>query len=514
MRVAQMLTVPLVSALSLVLNAGVPPAGQTGTPQASQRPMNILLLVIDDVRWDSLGAAGNKAIYTPRLDQLAAEGVRFRQARVTTSTCWVSRATLLTGQYMSRHGVESIGGGARGRGTVTTGRPAAGDSLESQRAGTDSRSGGPPGRGREGTSVAVGSISQEAYAQTFPALLKSAGFWTGFVGKWNLGAIRQTDWDFARTYEGRHWMTLPDGERIHVTEKNVRDALEFLHERSKDKPFVLDVSFFAAHAVDSSKQQYMPQDWSARFYEGKKIPPPLHGGEEYRRALPPFLSAEANEGRRRYHWRFDDTDERYQDYMKRYYRLITEVDAAIGRLIDELKAQGVYENTFILFISDNGYFQADRGLADKWYPYEESIRVPLIVRDPRLTASRRGKVRDEMALNIDVAPTILAAAGLPAPTVMQGQDLSRLYLQAKAPVWRDEFFYEMPEVFNNDRIPANMAVVRRDWKYVYWPDYDYEQLFDLKADPEELRNVASDPTYAAQRSKMKQKLEEWRQRVR
>ena len=101
--------------------------------------------------------------------------------------------------------------------------------------------------------------------------------------------------------------------------------------------------------------------------------------------------------------------------MIRYYRLITEVDAAVGRLVDELKAQGVYDNTLIVFIGDNGYFHGDRGLADKWYPYEQALRVPLIVRDPRLRAGRRGTTSDRLALNIDIAPTIVAAAGMPVP---------------------------------------------------------------------------------------------------
>ena len=138
------------------------------------------------------------------------------------------------------------------------------------------------------------------------------------------------------------------------------------------------------------------------------------------RALPPFLATDSNEGRVRFNWRFD-TPERYQEYMIRYYRLITEVDAAVGRLVDELKAQGVYENTLIAFIGDNGYFHGDRGLADKWYPYEQALRVPLIVRDPRASARARGGTRDQLALNIDMAPTMIAAAGLPVPDVMQGQ---------------------------------------------------------------------------------------------
>ena len=435
--------------------------GDTVRVRGQQR-LNVVLLVIDDVRWDSIGAAGNKVVQTPRLDQLAREGVRFGQARVTTAICMVSRASLLTGQYMSRHGITAFGR----------------------------------------------ALTPEAFANTYPAVLRRAGYWVGHVGKYDVGQPRQSDYDFLRAYHGVHWIE-SGSERVHVTEKNARDSLEFLQSRPKDKPFALAVGFFAAHAQDNAKEQYLPQDWSAPFYEGKRIPPPIHGDPRYQAALPPFLASEANEGRVRYHWRFD-TPGSYQAYMTRYYRLITEVDGAAGRIVDELKAQGVYENTLIVFIGDNGYFHADRGLADKWYPYEESIRVPLIVRDPRLAASRRGRAVDQLALNIDVAPTIVSAAGVPVPAVMQGEDLSPLYLRSRLPSWRDEFFYEHPTVTSKDRIPSSQAVVRRDWKYVEWPEFDYRQLFDVKDDPGELANLAADSARAAQRFRMQAALTAWR----
>jgi arylsulfatase A-like enzyme len=451
--------------LVLVIVLALASIPQTGPLRAEQRP-NVVLLIIDDARWDSIGAAGNKIVYTPRLDRLAKEGVRFRQARVTTSICMVSRASLLTGQYMSRHGITAFGR----------------------------------------------ALAPEAFANTYPAVLRRAGYWVGHVGKYDVGQPRQSDYDFHRAYHGVHWIE-SGGERLHVTEKNARDSLEFLRSRPKDRPFELTVGFFASHAQDNAKEQYLPQDWSAEFYRGKRIPPPIHGDPRYQAALPPFLTTDANEGRVRYHWRFD-TPESYQAYMTRYYRLITEVDGAVGRIVDELKAQGVYENTLIVFIGDNGYFHGDRGLADKWYPYEESIRVPLVVRDPRLPAARRDRTLDQFALNIDVAPTIVSAAGVPVPSAMQGQDVSPLYLHSRPPAWRDEFFYEHPTVTSKDRIPSSQAVVRRDWKYVEWPEFDYQQLFDLKDDPGELRNLAADAAHAAQRSRMHEALTAWRERAR
>jgi len=452
-------------AFLLVIACALALTGGAARVRGQQR-LNVVLLIIDDVRWDSIGAAGNKVVYTPRLDQLAREGVRFGQARVTTAICMVSRASLLTGQYMSRHGITAFGR----------------------------------------------ALTPAAFADTYPAVLRRAGYWVGHVGKYDVGQPRESDYDFLRAYHGVHWIE-SGSERVHVTEKNARDSLEFLQSRPKDRPFALAVGFFAAHAQDNAKEQYLPQDWSAAFYKEKRIPPPIHGDPRYQAALPPFLASEANEGRVRYHWRFD-TPESYQSYMTRYYRLITEVDGAIGRIVDELKAQGVYEDTLIVFIGDNGYFHADRGLADKWYPYEESIRVPLIVRDPRLAAARRGRTLDQLALNIDVAPTIVRAADLPLPSVMQGEDLSPLYLRSGRPVWRDEFFYEHPTVTSKDRIPTSQAVVRRDWKYVEWPEFDYRQLFDVKDDPGELKNLAADSAHAAQRFRMQAALRAWRELVR
>ena len=452
-------------AFLLVIACALALTGGAARVRGQQR-LNVVLLIIDDVRWDSIGAAGNKVVYTPRLDQLAREGVRFGQARVTTAICMVSRASLLTGQYMSRHGITAFGR----------------------------------------------ALTPAAFADTYPAVLRRAGYWVGHVGKYDVGQPRESDYDFLRAYHGLHWIE-SGSERVHVTEKNARDSLEFLQSRPKDRPFALAVGFFAAHAQDNAKEQYLPQDWSAAFYKEKRIPPPIHGDPRYQAALPPFLASEANEGRVRYHWRFD-TPESYQSYMTRYYRLITEVDGAIGRIVDELKAQGVYEDTLIVFIGDNGYFHADRGLADKWYPYEESIRVPLIVRDPRLAAARRGRTLDQLALNIDVAPTIVRAADLPLPSVMQGEDLSPLYLRSGRPVWRDEFFYEHPTVTSKDRIPTSQAVVRRDWKYVEWPEFDYRQLFDVKDDPGELKNLAADSAHAAQRFRMQAALRAWRELVR
>ena len=438
-------------------------AAGTGTGRHSEslsQPMNVIVLVSDDHRWDSLGVAGNPIVQTPHLDRLAGRGVHFTEARVTTSICMTSRASILTGQYMSRHGIDRFG-------------------------------------------VA---IAPEAFKETYHGQLSAAGYWTGFVGKYGVGAARRQDFDFLRSYEAAHWLER-DGQQVHITELNRRDALQFLQERPQDRPFLLSVSFFAGHAEDGHPDQYRPQAWSEALYEGLVVPPARFADPRFLAALPPFLSNAKNEGRVRFGWRFD-TEEKYQRSMINYYRLLTEMDAAIGDIVQELETQQIADNTLVVFIGDNGYFHGDRGLADKWYPYEQALRVPLIVYDPRLPPAERGKKNSVRALNIDINPTILAAANLTVPRRVQGIDLSHSYLKSAKPfAAREAFLYEHPTITNRERIPASQAVVGVDFKYVRWPEWDYEQLFDLRVDDEEIHNLRYDPEYSDVGSRMRLELD-------
>ena len=140
-------------------------------------------------------------------------------------------------------------------------------------------------------------------------------------------------------------------------------------------------------------------------------------------------------------------------------------------------------DALVIFSTDNGYYHAEHGLADKWYPHQESIRVPLIIRDPRMAKKKHGTTNADFTLSVDLAPTILAAVGIPAPKRMQGRDMAPLYLSQNKPQWRKEFFYEHPCIRNAEFIPESEALVRKDWKYIYWPMQQVEQLFDLKKRP-------------------------------
>ncbi|MCU0748945.1 MAG: sulfatase [Akkermansiaceae bacterium] len=414
-----------------------------GISIAAEKPMNIVILYADDWRHDTLGCAGNPVVKTPRLDRLADEGLRFTHACVTTAICGVSRASLLTGQWMSRHGNPAF------------------------------------------------EMFKTPWEQTYPGILKENGYHVGHIGKWHNGKFPQKRYDFGRSYSGTHWIKQADGTKIHVTRKNEEDALEFLRTRPQEKPFCLTLSFFATHAEDSNPLQFLPQPESMKLYQDVTIPVPVNATEESFRRLPPFIANEKNEGRNRWHWRFD-TPEKYQTMMKNYYRLATEVDSTCGAVIDELEKLNLRDNTLIIFTADNGYFHGEHGLADKWYPHEESIRVPLILSDPRMKSEKPKRTSAEFALNVDLAPTILRVAGLTPPDSMQGKDLAPLYLSESAPSWRTDFFYEHATIKNIDFIPSSQALVNKDWKYFYWPDFKTEQLFHLKSDPIEERDRVKD----------------------
>jgi arylsulfatase A-like enzyme len=423
---------------------------------APEAPLNVVILYADDWRHDTLGCAGNPVVLTPRIDALAREGLRFTNSFVTTSICGVSRATLLTGQWMSRHGNRAF------------------------------------------------EMFRTPWAETYPAQLRARGYWVGHVGKWHNGQFPADQYDFGRgtITPMRHWLKQPDGTEIHVTRKNEGDAMQFLRERPAGRPFCLTVAFVATHAEDQNPKQYLPQPESLALYRDVQVPLPRTATEEHFRRLPSFLANDRNEGRNRWKWRFD-TPEKYQEFMKNYFRLATEADAACGRLVDELRRQGVLDRTLVIFTADNGYFHGEHGLADKWYPHEESIRVPLIVRDPRLPATRRGATEAAFALNVDLAPTILGAAGIVSPRGMQGRDLAALYPAGEPANWRREFFYEHGVIRSADFIPASEALVRREWKYMFWPDHGREQLFHLAVDPGEEHDVVAAPVHASVLAEMR-----------
>ena len=426
---------------------------------------NILFILTDDQRWDALGCAGNPIIQTPNLDALARDGVRFRNMFVTTAICAASRASIFTGLYERTH-----------RYTFGT-KP----------------------------------IANEHVAISYPALLKQAGYRTGFVGKFGVGVEKgATDrmFDaFTPLNRSPYWKKQPGGTEKHLTDIEGEKAVAFLDAVKPGEPFCLSISFNAPHAEDNDPKQYFWQKEVDHLYKDALIPVPRTMTDEFFNAHPDFLKN--SESRVRFKWRFDEP-KKYQEMVRGYYRMISGVDLVVGRLRAALKKNGLADNTVIVFTSDNGYFLGDRGFADKWYIYEHSIRVPLLVFDPRADRAEGGRVVDAMALNVDLCPTLLELAGLEVPKLAQGRSLMPL-LQGRTPAdWRTDFFYE--HLFERHNIPKSEGVRSARYTYVRWFEQKplVEELYDHVADFEETKNLVNDPKAAEMLVKLRKRTTELR----
>ena len=297
-----------------------------------------------------------------------------------------------------------------------------------------------------------------------------------------------------------------DGEQRHLTSMMGDDAVDFLENSNDDRPFCLSVSFKAPHVQDAETPFFLNDPAYDDLYRDVSLPGWKKNDPRYYDQLPEFLRG-AYEGRKRWDRRFPDP-ETWEDSVKRYYRLISGVDAQVGRMLEALERIGSDDNTVIIFTSDNGFYLGERGLAGKWLMHEESIRTPLIIRDPRL-ASRAGTTRDEMTLNIDVMPTILESAGLAIPRAVNGRSLASL-VAGETPPWRDEWFYE--HLFEHATIPKSEGVRNSRWKYCSFLETEphYEELYDLENDPEEERNLAPSAEHGIRLEHMRERHAAWK----
>ena len=448
---------------SVIVSAALAPAPEQRaaeeTSGGAPRP-NFLVLVADDLRHDTLGFSGHSLLRTPHIDRLAQEGVVFRNAFVTTSICCVSRASIFAGQSAQRHRIYDFA-----------------------------------------TEFASG-----AWAKTYPALLRAAGYRTGFIGKFGVGNVMpEREFDFWRGFPGQG-AYFREGDSRHLTARMGDQAIEFL--RSGDtRPFCLSVSFKAPHAEDQAPREFAPDPRDEALFADIEVPVPLKAGDaRFAEAL--HWSVRASEGGKRWRRRFS-TPALWQKTTKDYLRLVAGIDREVGRVVEELEARGLLSNTVVLFSSDNGFFLGERGLSDKWYPYEESIRVPLVIVDPRRSSGHRGRTIDPIALNIDIAPTLLDLAGIAAPVEMDGRSLRPL-LEGRETAWRDGFYYDhrtLPELI----VPCE-AFRTEQWKVIEWsPSGGHVvELYDLKDDPAEERNLASDPRHQETMSTLSKRLLEAR----
>jgi arylsulfatase len=428
---------------------------ETLRKEKTKKKLNVMLFYPDDWRHDTIGAAKTQPVQTPFLDQLSSEGIRFTQNAVTTSICWISRATLFTGQYFSRHRSQFL----------------------------------------------MGPVFYDAWNESFPHTLQQNGYYTGHVGKWQFTGYDKVQkmFNWTSLYEGRHWYDI-DQQPMHSTTRDEQESIRFLRERPKDVPFFVTTAFYAPKALDGAAEQHNPMNKTEHMYDNVTVPLPVDPEQAFLK-LPYFMQENwyRLEARQRYIKRFNfNVTGKFERFQKKYYRMITEVDEAIKNIVDELERQGILNETVIIFTTDNGLFHAEHGLAGKWFPFQESIRVPLIIKDPRMSPDKIGTLEDAFTLNIDLASTILSAAGLAPNFRMQGQDIADLYLRPDGKTtWRKEFFYEHPTILGKDRIPESSALVRKDFKYMEWPQHNYRQLFDLKNDPLEHNDIVNRSEYAA-----------------
>lgn len=425
---------------------GVAAAAAAGTQPAgavANSGRNIVFILIDDQRYDSLGFAGHPFLETPHLDALARNGLVFERAFVTTSLCSPSRASTLTGQYAHRHRV-----------------------LDNN------------------------TPLPEA-TPTFPQELQRAGYDTAFVGKWHMGGESDEPRPgFERwvSFRGQGPYVNPvlniDGERVaregYTTDLLSDYAVEFI-EAERERPFMLYLSHKAVHAM------FEPAPRHKGCYAGKEFPHPasMADTESNYEGKPAWVRAQ------RHSWHGVDAMYNgavdFDQFARDYAETMRTVDDSVGRVVEALTAKGLLESTLIIYTSDNGFMFGEHGLIDKRCMYEPSIRVPMIVHCPELIPEP-GR-RTEMVLNIDHAPTLLDAAGVAVPETMQGRSFMPV-IRGEQVAWRDAFLYEYFWERSFPQTPTVLGVRTDTHKFMkYHGIWDVYEMYDLEQDPDEMHNL-------------------------
>lgn len=418
---------------------------------------HFVFMMTDDQRWDGMGCAGNPVLKTPNMDRIAGEGVRFSNMFVTTSLCGPSRATNLTGKYAHLHGVRRNG------------------------------------------------LALPPDQPTFPEILKEAGYETAFIGKWHnrdQAEGRNFDYTFMFKGQGRYENPViaenfgPGREYAgHVTDILTDAAVRFLKYRDRQKPFCLCLWFKAPH------RSWHPPERVKNLFNDAEMPVPANYNDDYRGRPEAVRNADMRIGD------FDDVPD-LNTFLRRYYACLAAVDENVGRVLDALKDLGYEKDTVVLYSGDNGFFLGEHHFFDKRLMYEESIRVPLLVKYPRLVTP--GTTDSRMVLNIDVAPTLLDLAGLPVPAGMNGRSIKPLLKNQKA-AWRQDFLYEYYEYPAVHMVRKHRGVRTERWKYIhYFEEPEEFELYDLKNDSHEMNNLASRPGYEEVKLRLQARLLELR----
>jgi N-acetylglucosamine-6-sulfatase len=477
-------------ALALTLSAAAAspvPAEEPLRPLKARpgvKPRNIVLILTDDHRYDALGFLGHPVLRTPHLDRLAADGAHLANAFVTTSLCSPSRASILTGRYAHRHRV------------------------------IDNNSPTPPG------------------TAFFPQYLKLAGYETAFVGKWHMGSDAddpRPGFDHWVGFKGQGtYLPHPnglnvDGRRVsqkgYITDELTEYAIDWLKGRTGDRPYFLYLSHKAVH-VDLAPDEkgaarlLVPGETAPRAF----IPAPRHKGR-YKDAPftpPPTMAAtpEAHRGRPMWvhnmrnsvlgaDWPLYGRDG-IAPFYRQYCETLLAVDDGVGRVLHTLRERKELDSTLVLYMGDNGYAFGEHGLVDKRTAYEESMRVPMLLHCPELV--KGGTRVTQLVANIDVAATLLEAAGLEPPAGMDGRSFLPL-VRGRAVPWRTDLLYEYYWERNLPMVPTLHAVRGERFKFVRCQGlWDTDELYDLADDPGESRNLVGSPAHAAIERELRQRL--------
>ncbi len=468
---------------------------------AAPKQPNILFIFSDDHAYQAISAYQHsiKLVQTPNIDRLAKEGMIFHRAMVPNSICGPSRATVMTGKYNHLNGFYN--------------------NSNSKFDGTQ---------------------------QTFPRLLKAAGYQTAIVGKWHLTGAEPSSLGFD------YWEILPGqgvyynppmnrmGQQVkhtgYTTDIITDLSLDWLKKRDKSKPFLMMAQHKAPHREWSPNLKYLGWNKDQKFAE----PPTLfdnytgRGRAEYEQDMTlekTFTKLDAkltvpgslNEEQRKtwnayYEPRNAEFEQanltgkelirwRYQRYMHDYLGCILSVDESVGRLLKFLDDEGLAKDTIVVYSSDQGFYLGEHGWFDKRWFYEESLRTPLLARWPGVT--KPGSVnRSDIVSNLDFASTFLEAAGQPIPADIQGRSLLPV-LRGQTPAgWRKSFYYHYYEYPGPHSVRKHYAVITDRYKLVhfYEPDVNYWELFDRVKDPQEMTSFYEDPAYAKTRAELHTEL--------
>jgi len=424
---------------------------ETAISSNQERP-NFIIINIDDWRFDALGCTGNDIIQTPVMDNLVKNGVYFKNAFVD-EPCNISHKGTLTGVHARTHGYQWF----------------------------------------------EGPMAHAYTDASFPQLLHDAGYHTALIGKvpsgFEAGALDMM-FDTCEKVMRRPYMIKVNGKERQSSQYIVDKAIDFLREYDTGQPLSLSIAFNDAHADDDVLRQYWWDPSIDHLYRDVKIPELNTSTTDlaFIKSMPEYLYVHFN--RQRW-WQRYRSPETYQEMMKGYYRVITGVDMAIGRLLDELKKSGRDKNTVVIIMGENGVFVGERGFGGKYLLYEPSIRTPFIIYNPQSPESRKGIILEQMVLNLDIAPTILEFAGIENPGLMYGSSLIPL-MNGEQAKWRTGFLCQHLSKADPSII-GTVGYRTEQWKYLRYVDFENsEELYDLLNDPNEENNLSETMRYQKQ----------------